>query len=729
MGLDVNAAPGSEPHSARPSGLCDIISCAPIGATAHTLFDPHYPTIWMAQVSARILSAFALLVSNFCVLANADRGTEPQIGKRLVLADFEQADPQYLAQHWRGLANRQVDTAAAGLSLETVELDGKPNKVLRFNYALPSQSPVGQPLVEAVLRLEGVDASGYDHLTFRVRGDGVAGFSPNLKVGFRRLHDGIAGMEEVSRATMAEPVKAEWQTVVIPLKQMVGIINWSHLSEFSLALLGRGEAVRRGSYLLDDIALVKTGQPSPAASDEVATPAKDAWVKAQANPALALKQRLVAWPGRVLVDPQTLPADDRAFLWRLALDTWRGLDGLSDKENGLPIDRVHLGDAPPSLEGSLVGDYTSSTNIGLHFLAVVSAYELKFIDRGQALARLRTTLASLERMETYQGFYYNYYNTITLERTSNLISFVDSSWLTAGLIVARQAFPELAGRCGRLINQADYRFFHDPARNLMSHGYYVNLDVRSAYHFGTLYTEARLGSLMAMGKGDVPASHWFALARTFPKSYDWQVGEPLNRQEKSAQGFNWTGGYYQWKDYRYVPSWGGSLFEALMPVLVMDEQRYAPDSLGKNDAIHTEIQRRYALEELSYPVWGMSPSSIPGSDWYTEYGVEFLGMRGYPSSVVTPHAAALALLTEPEQATANLRQLARRYPLYGDYGFYDAVNPKTGQVAYKYLCLNQAMILAALANHLADHALQKHFAADPLVRNILPVIGIEKFFN
>lgn len=190
-----------------------------------------------------------------------------------------------------------------------------------------------------------------------------------------------------------------------------------------------------------------------------------------------------------------------------------------------------------------------------------------------------------------------------------------------------------------------------------------------------------------------------------------------------------TGGYYSWKGLRYVPSWGGSLFEALMPSLVLDELHHAPASLGQNALVHTEIQRRFALEHLGYPVWGLSPSSTPASTSYSEYGVRILGARGYRAGVVTPHAAALALMIEPTAALLNLRQLAQRYPLYGDFGFYDAVDPKTGQVAYHYLALDQSMILIALANHLRAGVIQRYFTADPIIQRVLPLLAAERFFD
>src|SRR5439155_1372424 len=98
----------------------------------------------------------------------------------------------------------------------------------------------------------------------------------------------------------------------------------------------------------------------------------------------------------------------------------------------------------------------------------------------------------------------------------------DASWLTAGLMVVRTAFPELHDECTRLIERADYRFFYDAGPQRMSHGYWVHLAARSRYHYGVLYAESRLGSLIAIGKGDVPEEHWFGMVRTFPAACRWQ---------------------------------------------------------------------------------------------------------------------------------------------------------------------------------------------------------------
>jgi hypothetical protein len=193
-----------------------------------------------------------------------------------------------------------------------------------------------------------------------------------------------------------------------------------------------------------------------------------------------------------------------------------------------------------------------------------------------------------------------------------------------------------------------------------------------------------------------------------------------------------VGGHYEWQGIQYIPSWGGSLFEALMPTIVMDEKKYAPNSLGKNDEIHATIHRRYALEELKYPVWGMSPCSVPGKidkDDYSEYGVKPLGIEGYKPGVVTPHVSILAINFTPKESIQNMRELIKRYDIYGEYGFYDAVDPVSGQVAYKYLILDQGMIFVSLVNYLTDGSIQKRFMSDPICQKAVPMLGAENFFD
>jgi hypothetical protein len=557
--------------------------------------------------------------------------------------------------------------------------------------------------------LRDVDASNFDHLAFWIRGDPQAGFGPSVKIRLRRPDPKRRGQWQTG-SFVVDGIGDRWQRVIVPLNRMPGIREWTHLSDFLLLIQARRVGVARGAYQLDDLALIRTGAPGPGAADPVARPAKRAWERAAGSPQEArrlLRQRLVGWPARAQVEPGELPMGGREFLWRVAADTWRGLDALTDRASGLPIDDVRFSEGSTAVDDAHIGDFTSATDVGLHLIAIAAACDLGLLGREEALAMLERLLDTLERLETHRGFFFNYYDTTSLERSSNFVSFVDSAWLTAGLLVVRNAFPEIEPRATRLVESGDYAFFYDPVERLMSHGYWTQLSVPSEYHYGVFYTEARIGSLIAVGKGDVPPEHWTHLRREFT--------DPRSRR--------------RWDGIDFVPSWGGSMFEALMPTLVLDEARFAPQTLGRNDEAHAVIQRRYALEELAYPFWGLSPSDTPGSGAYAEYGARPLGIRSYPAGVVAPYASGLALAVTPQEAEGNLRRLADIPRAYGEYGFYDAVDPLTGKVAHAYLALDQSMLFLALANHLGDGCVRRRFAQDPVVQRALPLAGDAEAFD
>jgi hypothetical protein len=700
-----------------------------------------------------MLAGFVLSLACFASGAtiDPDPGVSDSAPKRLVLHDFDRPS---LVNNVGGPSAAWANDPNSALAwaelapLSTLVDDGHSN-ALYLSYAFNKQ---GNAAVGFRTKLRGLDATAYDHLEFRIKGDPRKGFARSIKVQFLRPSDETQGQVE-GGSYVVKDIRAEWQQVRVPLSIMNGIKDWSGLQDFVVVLKRRQADDLEGAYYIDDIALVKTGEQGPSVGDAVIPLKKKAWEAALGGERAAapyIRARLRALPSRRLVDRDRFPQDTREFLWCIARDTWRGLEAMVDKENGLPVDNIRLdedgqgpgavrvayldtslnGAQPPLADTVRVGDYTNVTNIGMYMMSVVAATDLGFIPREEAIARLRRTLATLEQLETYQGFFYNYYDTTTLERTSNFISFVDSAWLTAGLMVVRRALPELHGPATHLIEQTDYRWLYDDVEQLMSHGYYVNLKYPSEYHYGLLYTESRAGSLIAIGKGDVPEEHWWSMVRTFPPEYEWQTQVPRDREMTLVNGNTpVVEGYYQWGEHKYVPSWGGSMFEALMPTLVVDELKYAPASLGVNNKAHTDIQRRYALEVLKYPVWGMSPSSTVPGGGYSEYGVKVLGSKGYKSGVITPHASALALEVSPDEVVANLRRLVELYDIYGEYGFYDAVDPVTGKVTYKYLTLDQAMLFIALANYLDDHSVQEYFASDPIAAKALAIIGEERFFE
>jgi hypothetical protein len=686
----------------------------------------------MIAIIPLTLLAFYLLLSGFymdAVATTATNFSQPVI-KRLVLQDFNRPDMTNNLGGESGVWTASSDLSAGELklNLSSAQRIGKTGQSLQASYSFDQQSISSNGFRTS---LKGLDGFDYDHLEFWVKGDSQKGYAKSFKVAFERPYNQCLDYS-VRGSYVVNGISDEWKKIRVPLNLMNGINDWSDLDEFVIAFQSRRSDVFQGTYYIDDIALVKTGYPGPHIWDQVIPIRKRNWEQGLGGKEAAkphIRARLADWPSVLVVDRNELPQDKHEFLWRLAGDTWRGLDALSDSEHGLPLDTIAFNHNALEPGYAFIGDYTNITNISMYLLATVAASDLGLITPDQAQTRLDKTLSTLEKLETFRGFYFNYYDTTTLERTSNFISFVDSSWLTAGLMVVRTAFPKLRERSTRLIEQTDYGWLYDDVEQLMSHGYYVNLHYPSEYHYGLLYTESRMGSLIAIGKGDVPEEHWFKMVRTFPPDYSWQTLAPQERKTKRIRGTEVKGGYYQWRDFKYIPSWGGSLFEALMPTLVVDEKRFAPDSLGVNNEIHATIHRRYALEDLSYPVWGMSPSSTVARESYAEYGVKYLGVKGYKCGVITPHASALALSTTPEAAISNLRKLASLYDIYGEYGFYDAVDPLTGKVVHKYLALDQGMLFVALANYLKDHSIQEHFASDPIAAKALTIIGEERFFD
>lgn len=670
-----------------------------------------------------------------------------------MIADFE-GDPMELVNDLGGASGEwnlnPMDINNSYTDWDIVTMlgkDGVKSQVLELSYSVESDLPSQNGFWT---KLMGFDASGYDHLEFDVKGSQDDGFTETFKVEIKKpkpqMEHEEVGEDEKIKGSYTIPVTEEWETISIPLNRMTGIINfldpkaWENpsigrkdLDEFVVVFHKRQVTKKKGTIFLDNIKFVKTGNPGPTAVDF--PPRKGEKTETRIEGLEFTKfliNRLGGFPETVIVK-KDFSEDDNEFLWEVAKDTWQFFDNIVDQEHGLVLDTIQLPEEGNEgvTEGTWVGDYTNITNIGVYLMVVVSAYDLGFITKEEAIEKIKLTMTTLEKLQKHKsGFLFNYYDTTTAERTSYFISSVDTGWLIAGLYVAKNAFPEeLAEQAERLLSMGDMGFFYDPVERQLSHGFYEHLDVYSDYAYGVFYSEPRVTSYIAIARGEIPKEHWFGgIKRTFPNAFDWQSQKPVNRVEKEALGLKYYGGYYEWKDMKLVPSWGGSAFEALMPTLVLDEVRLAPEGLGLNDKIHTDGQIKFAMEELGYPVWGMSPSSIPEGG-YSEYGAAPFGSKGYKPGVVTPHASALALEFAPEQSISNLRKLIELYDIYGEYGFYDAVTVETGKVARKYLALDQGMIFVAINNYLNDGAIRKRFNADPVLKNGEVLLTSEKLFE
>jgi cyclic beta-1,2-glucan synthetase len=243
----------------------------------------------------------------------------------------------------------------------------------------------------------------------------------------------------------------------------------------------------------------------------------------------------------------------------------------------------------------------------------------------------------------------------------------------------------------------DFAFLLDPDRKLLSIGYSLADNSLDPSCYDLLASEARLASLFAIAKGDVPTRHWFRLGRAVT---------PLG------------GG-------AALISWSGSMFEYLMPSLVM---RAPEDSLlAQSSRLVVKRQQAYA-RSLGVP-WGVSESAYNARDieftyQYSNFGVPGLGLkRGLSADVViAPYATALAAMVDPSGARQNYVRLAR---MGADscYGFYEALDftrsrlPAGEDVAIvrAFMAHHQGMTIIAIANTLQDGRMRARFHREPMI--------------
>lgn len=410
------------------------------------------------------------------------------------------------------------------------------------------------------------------------------------------------------------------------------------------------------------------------------------------------------------------PRADRGYVLQAVRDTWRYFEECQDPQTHLVWDHAEEARANP-------GQYTSITNIAFQMSCTVAAQDLGIISRRSALKQVSQTLSTLERLQRNRGFFYNFYDTRTLKPLDGWISCIDNAWLGYALIVVRQEYgPELGERASALLHLQDYWVFYDPGKGLLRHGFHFPSRGITYGHYLMFCSEPRAASLLAIAKGDVPAQHWFRMARA-PEKQDRGYNPGT---ERVYQGTPVRESFYVYQNVPIVPSWGGSQFEFLMPRLFVDEGRLAPGSLGENGRRAVDAQIAFA-HESGMPVWGMSPCADPEGG-YGEYGVAPIGAEGYPAGVVTPHASFLALDVRPKEAIENLRVLEERFRMRGRYGFRDSVAPATGKVSSVYLALDQGMSLIAAANWLRGGSIRNRVMRDPLMKDIPSLLAAERFY-
>jgi len=287
-------------------------------------------------------------------------------------------------------------------------------------------------------------------------------------------------------------------------------------------------------------------------------------------------------------------------------------------------------------------------------------------------------------------------NQASLARIALLADAIRQSAADTAVLIRRLA--ALVQIAEQMVRAMDFAFLFDPTRKLLSIGYRATDNSLDVNCYDLLASEARLASFMAIAKGDVPSSHWFHLGRALTPVEQGSV----------------------------LISWSGSIFEYLMPALVM---RFPPGSLlSRTYELILRRQIEYGAER-GVP-WGVSESAYHARDLdltyqYSSFGVPGLGLkRGLIDDiVVAPYAAALAAMIDPAAATQGLARLAE-VGGRGTYGFYEALDytamrvPEGKEVAIvrAYMSHHQGMSLVAIANVLNDGAMRTRFHAEPMVR-------------
>ena len=259
------------------------------------------------------------------------------------------------------------------------------------------------------------------------------------------------------------------------------------------------------------------------------------------------------------------------------------------------------------------------------------------------------------------------------------------------------AIEHLALQSGRFAN-IEYDFLFNKASHLLTIGYNITEHRRDSSYYDLLASEARLCSYVAIAQGLLPQESWFALGRLLTTA----GGQPA------------------------LLSWSGSMFEYLMPLLVMPTY----DNTLLDQSCRAAVRRQIEYGKKRGVPWGISESGYNAIDvllnyQYRAFGVPGLGLkRGLAEDlVIAPYASALALMVAPEEACLNLERLAAE-GFEGRYGFYDAIDytpsrlprGQSNAAVRLFMAHHEGMILLSLSYLLLNRPMQKRFESDASFR-------------
>lgn len=397
--------------------------------------------------------------------------------------------------------------------------------------------------------------------------------------------------------------------------------------------------------------------------------------------------------------PVTLKSAEREYLSGCAESTWQFFtDQLTEADHFLPPDNVQV--QPPA--GT--AHRTSPTNIGMALLSVLAAMDLHFCSAEAGLALLRKMLDTVEALPKWHGHLYNWYQTQTCRPMEpRYVSTVDSGNLCACLTTLAAGLSEYganadAGRASSLAEAMDFSLLYDARRKLFRIGRDVSKETAADSWYDLMASEARLTAYLAVARGDVPKELW----------------QQLSRAQK------------QLGNYRGMVSWTGTMFEYLMPELLLPLKK---NSLLWESARFCLSAQRRRVRGTGEP-WGISESAFwsldPGMNYrYKAHGCGRLALkRGMDEElVISPYSSFLALSVRPHSAIANLRALENR-GMRGKWGFWEALDC-TGtrlsadgkpRIVRCVMAHHAGMSLIAAANLLDGERMRRRFLQHPAMR-------------
>ncbi len=398
-----------------------------------------------------------------------------------------------------------------------------------------------------------------------------------------------------------------------------------------------------------------------------------------------------------------LNENDKKYLLEISKKTWEFFEKyLVEKYNYLITDNYQEN------RKSEIVLRTSSTNIGLSLLAVISAYDMEFIEKERARELLKNIIDTIESLPKLNGHLYNWYNIETKEPlVPRYISTVDSGNFVGYLYVTKIFFKEefkedieYIELINKIIENTDFKILYKEELQIFSIGFNVEENKLTDSYYDLLASEARQASYVAIAKKDIPSKHWNSLSKTLTT-----VGK-----------------------YKGLVSWSGTAFEYLMPNVNIPV--FKGSLLDESMKFLIDTQMEYA-KKMNLP-WGISESAFNLKDLdfnyqYKAFGVPWLGLkRGLADEqVISPYASILGIGIVPKDEIYNLNEL-EKLGMYGKFGFYEAIDftpervekGKKGTVVKTYMAHHQALSLLSLNNLFNNNILQKRFMENPEIEAV-----------